>query len=65
VTGSGEALGLLDDGDATTSIRTTREARLLGRRPRLFAEAGRRGGWRGAGDGDTSGDDERLDSLRH
>jgi hypothetical protein len=53
----------LDNGEITTSFRMTREAQLLGRRPRLFAETSRGGGWRGADDGDTSVVDEHGDSA--
>jgi hypothetical protein len=60
VIGSGEALGLLDDGDCTMRISTVRGMRGLGRlrRSLLGLERGATGG---AG---ASGDDVVLDLLQ-
>jgi hypothetical protein len=55
---------VLDDVEATTRIRTMREARMLGRRPRLLAETSGRGYWRGAGDDEFWSSNAGLISLR-
>jgi hypothetical protein len=55
---------VLDDVEATTRIKTMREARMLGRRPRLLAEMSGRGDWRGAGNGELRSSNAGLVSLR-
>jgi hypothetical protein len=55
---------VLDDVEATTRIKTTRETRMLGRRPRLLAETSGRGDWRGTSDDELRSSNAGLVSLR-
>jgi hypothetical protein len=55
---------LPDDGEATTGIRASREARERGRRLRLLPGEGGRGGWRRARVGELRVRDAVLDWLQ-
>jgi hypothetical protein len=55
---------LPDDGEATTGIRASREARERGRRLRLLPGEGGRGGWRRARVGELRARDAVLDWLQ-
>jgi hypothetical protein len=55
---------VLDDGEAMTGFRTTRRARVFGRRPRLHPDKGEKRDWRSSGGAELWVSRCLLDSLR-